>query len=52
MTAKQGSILMGVAFEGLPADAREKIETVVCDVVATEIRSSLRQKQASAAAAG
>ena len=49
---KQGSILMGVAFEGLPADAREKIETVVCDVVATEIRSSLRQKHASAAAVG
>ena len=42
---KQGSILMGVAFEGLPADAREKIETVVCDVVVTEIRGSLRQRQ-------
>jgi len=44
---KQGSILMGVAFEGLPAEARDKIETVVCDVVVTEIRSVFRQKQAA-----
>jgi hypothetical protein len=34
---------MCVAFEGLPADAREKIETVVCDVVVTEIRAASRQ---------
>jgi hypothetical protein len=47
---KQGSILMAVAFEGLPADAREKIETVVCDVVATELRSSLRQKNLASTA--
>ena len=45
---KQGSILMCVAFEGLPADAREKIETVVCDVVVSEIRASLRQRHAAA----
>jgi hypothetical protein len=44
---KQGSILMCVAFEGLPADAREKIETVVCDVVVSEIRSALRQRHAA-----
>ena len=44
---KQGSILMCVAFEGLPVDAREKIETVVCDVVVSEIRASLRQRQAA-----
>jgi hypothetical protein len=44
---KQGSILMCVAFEGLPTDAREKIETVVCDVVVSEIRASLRQRHAS-----
>jgi hypothetical protein len=44
---KQGSILMGVAFEGLPGDAREKIETVVCDVVVSELRASLRQRQAA-----
>jgi hypothetical protein len=44
---KQGSILMGVAFEGLPGDAREKIETVVCDVVVSEIRASLRKNQAA-----
>jgi len=45
---KQGSILMAVAFEGLPGEAREKIETVVCDVVVSEIRSSFRQRQAAA----
>lgn len=45
---KNGSILMGVAFEGLPVEARERIETVVCDVVATEIRATLRQKHAAA----
>jgi hypothetical protein len=44
---KQGSILMCVAFEGLPVDAREKIETVVCDVVVSETRASLRQRQAA-----
>jgi hypothetical protein len=44
---KQGSILMCVAFEGLPVDAREKIETVVCDVVVSEIRASMRQRQAA-----
>jgi hypothetical protein len=44
---KQGSILMCVAFEGLPAEAREKIETVVCDVVVTELRASLRQRHAA-----
>jgi hypothetical protein len=42
---KQGSILMGVAFEGLPVEAREKIETVVCDVVVSELRSTFRQRQ-------
>jgi hypothetical protein len=45
---KQGSILMGVAFEGLPVEARERIETVVCDVVVSEIRSTFRQRQAAA----
>ncbi len=44
---KQGSILMCVAFEGLPAEAREKIETVVCDVVVSELRASLRQRHAA-----
>jgi hypothetical protein len=44
---KQGSILMCVAFEGLPADAREKIETVVCDVVVSELRASMRQRNAA-----
>lgn len=44
---KQGSILMCVAFEGLPADAREKIETVVCDVVVSELRASMRHRQAA-----
>jgi hypothetical protein len=39
---KQGSNLMCVAFEGLPSDAREKIETVVCDVVVSEIRAAAR----------
>jgi hypothetical protein len=38
---------MCVAFEGLPAEAREMIETVVCDVVVSEIRSSLRQRRAA-----
>ena len=41
----QGIIRMGVVFEGLPADEREKIETAVCDVIVTELRSSLHQKQ-------
>jgi hypothetical protein len=45
---RQGSNLMAVAFEGLPVEAREKIETVVCDVVASEIRSTLRQRLAAA----
>jgi hypothetical protein len=45
---KNGSILMGVAFEGLPLEAREKIETVVCDVVVTEVRATLRQRHAAA----
>jgi hypothetical protein len=45
---KPGSILMCVAFEGLPAEARERIETVVCDVVTSEIRTILRQRQATA----
>ena len=44
---KQGSILMCVAFEGLPAEAREKIETVVCDVVVSELRASMRQRHAA-----
>ena len=44
---KQVSILMCVAFEGLPAEAREKIETVVCDVVVSELRASMRQRQAA-----
>lgn len=44
---KRGSILMGVAFEGLPGEAREKIETVVCDVVVSELRANLRQRQAA-----
>ena len=42
----RGVIRMGVVFEGLPADAREKIETAICDVIVTELRSSLHQKQA------
>jgi len=44
-TPIQGGILMGIVFEGLPADAREKIETTICDVVMTELRSSLHQSQ-------
>ena len=44
---KQGTTLMCVAFEGLPSEAREKIETVVCDVVVTEIRTSMRQRHAA-----
>jgi len=44
---KQGSTLMCVAFEGLPAEAREKIETVVCDVVVSELKASMRQRQAA-----
>lgn len=47
---KQGSILMGVAFESMGGDADEKIESVVCDVVATEIRTYLRNQQKAAAA--
>jgi hypothetical protein len=46
---KQGSILMGVAFESMSGDADEKIESVVCDVVATEIRNQLRNQQKTAA---
>jgi hypothetical protein len=48
---KQGSIMMGVAFEGLPVDARDKIETVVCDVVVTDIRGTLRIRHAAASLA-
>jgi hypothetical protein len=44
---KQGSILMCVGFEGLPTEAREKIETVVCDVVVSEIRAATRHRQAA-----
>jgi hypothetical protein len=39
---KQGSILMGVAFENLGVEADEKIESIVCDVVVTELRGLLR----------
>jgi hypothetical protein len=39
---KQGSILMGVAFENLGDEADEKIESIVCDVVVTELRGLLR----------
>ena len=48
---KQGSIFMGVAFESMSEDADEKIESVVCDVVATEIRNQLRNQQKPAATA-
>ena len=41
----QESIRMCVVFEGLPRDAREKIETAVCDVIVTELRSAIHQKQ-------
>jgi hypothetical protein len=44
---KQGSMLMCIAFEGLPAEAREKIETVVCDVVVSEVRATTRHLQAA-----
>ena len=44
---KQGSNLMCVAFEGLPTEAREKIETVVCDVIVSELRASTRYRQAA-----
>lgn len=44
-----GSVLMAVAFEGLPAEAHDKIETVVCDVVVSEIRSTFRQRQVAEA---
>jgi hypothetical protein len=47
VTPAQEGTRMGVAFEGLPADARESIETAVCDVVVTELRSSLHYKQLS-----
>ena len=43
---KQGSTRMAVAFEGLPADAHERIETIVCDVVVSELASSLRPRRA------
>jgi hypothetical protein len=46
---KQGSILMAVAFEGAPAEAREKIETVVCDVVESEIRATIRHRRGATA---
>ena len=41
----QEVIQMCVVFEGLPRDAREKIETAVCDVIVTELRSALHQRQ-------
>jgi len=44
---KQGSNLMCVAFEGLSTEAREKIETVVCDVIVSEIRATTRHRQAA-----
>jgi len=46
---KGGSNLMCVAFEGVPTEAREKIETVVCDVVVSEIRAMTRYRQAATA---
>jgi hypothetical protein len=45
---KQEGILMGVSFESLSADARDKLETVICDAIVTEIRSAQRPKRAAA----
>jgi len=45
ITPTQESIRMGVAFEGMPAEAREKIETAVCDVIVTKLRSALHARQ-------
>jgi PilZ domain len=36
----QDGIRMGVAFEGMPTEAREKIETALCDVIVTKLRST------------
>jgi hypothetical protein len=44
---REGSNLMCVAFEGVPTEAREKIETVVCEVVVSEIRATTRHRQAA-----
>jgi hypothetical protein len=41
---RPGSMLMCVAFQGMPADARDKLETVVCDVVVSEIRSTFKRR--------
>jgi hypothetical protein len=45
ITRTQESTRMGVAFEGMPAEAREKIETAVCDVIVTKLRSALHARQ-------
>jgi hypothetical protein len=39
---KPGSMMVAVTFEGLTPDAEEKLESVVCDVVSTELRATLR----------
>jgi hypothetical protein len=40
ITPLQEGIRMGVAFEGMPAEARGKIETALCDVIVTKLRST------------
>lgn len=45
ITRTQDHIRMGVAFEGMPAEARERIETAVCDVIVTKLRSALHTRQ-------
>ena len=40
ITPLQEGIRMGVAFEGMPMEAREKIETALCDVIVTKLRSA------------
>ena len=45
ITPAQESVRMGVAFEGMPAEAREKIETAVCDVIVTKLRSVLHARE-------
>jgi len=40
---RPGSALMCAAFQDLSGEAHDKIETVVCDVVASEIRSTFKR---------
>jgi hypothetical protein len=40
ITPLQKGIRMGVVFEGMPTEAREKIETALYDVIVTKLRST------------